>query len=187
MRICTAQLESTAPYFQSRYVGVPKLDKETGRDYEERNWRERIHADENGNVFIPAAAFHKCLQRSAAMLSMQIPGKGKATYTKHFKAGIMVPEGITLPIKKDDVPGLKLLLNADGKSGGGTRVERTMPFIAKWSGTLTVYVVDNTITREVFEQHLREAGLIVGIGQNRPENGGSRGRFQVVGCSWAEK
>ena len=187
MRQVTATLESITPYFQSRYISVPKKDRENPRDYEERTWQERIHADDAGRVYIPSTAFQKSLIRAAQMRSQQIPGKGKATYTKHFMAGLFVPENLTLSITKDDVQPMTLLLNSDGKRGGGTRVERKMPRIPQWSGDVTFYVLDDTITKQVFEEHLADAGLIVGIGQNRPENGGFCGRFKVVGCKWAEK
>lgn len=187
MRKCTALLESIAPYFQSRYVGVPKLDRENPRDYEERTWRERVHTNDKGEVFIPATAFHKSVIRAAEMLSIKVPGKGQSTYTKHFRAGILVSEGIDLGIKKEDVQARRLLLNADGKRGGGKRVERNMPCIPTWKGSVTFYILDNAITNSLFEQHLAEAGLLVGIGQNRPENQGVSGRFRVVSCKWSEQ
>lgn len=186
MRKVTITLSSTASYYQSRQHHMPKLEKESPDAHELRTWREKCTTDDNDNVMIPAMAFKQALSRAAKMLSMQIPGRGKATYTKHFLAGIMVPAGITLPIKKNEVEQKAVNCNADGVRGSGKRVLRFFPEIKKWNGTLEVAIVDDTITNEVFERHAKEAGLLVGVGQNRPENGGSSGRFNCDKFTWSE-
>ena len=77
-------------YSQSRPHTTPKLDKETPDAYEARTWHQRIHLNHTGAVVIPAMALQNCLAEAAKFLSIQIPGKGKATYTKHFESGIQV-------------------------------------------------------------------------------------------------
>ena len=177
--IVTATLESISPYCQSGYISEPKKDRENPRDFEERTWKHRIHANEKGFVFIPATAFHKSIARAAEMLSQKIPGQRNATYTKHFSSGVLVAEAMTLDVKAEDVEAQRLLLNADGKRGGGTRVERIIPTIRKWSGTVQFMLLDPVITEKVFNEHLEAAGLLVGVGQHRPENRGFCGRFIV--------
>lgn len=184
MRIATATLRSIAPYSQSRFHDTPKLDKERPDDWEMRTWRERLSVGEDGRVFIPPMAFKKSAETAARFLGMQIKGRGKATYTKHFKAGVLVTEGLALPVKKDDVPGEVFFVPADGK--GGSRVKRKFPVIAEWSGDVMFYILDDTITPDVFEIHLREAGNFIGIGRFRPENGGFYGRFAVDRIEWSE-
>ena len=44
--------------------------------------------DTNGVVFIPPNSLKNCLSEAAKFLSISVPGKGKATYTKNFEAGI---------------------------------------------------------------------------------------------------
>jgi hypothetical protein len=185
MRVATAELESLSPYGQSKFYETPKLSKESSADYEERTWRDRLHTDEQQRVVIPPMAFKNCLSEVAKFLSVQIPGKGKSTYTKHFEAGIIVTEGLTLPIKKNEVPGTWLFVPADGKRGGGKRVKKCFPVIQSWKGAVTFHVLDDTITPEVFEQHLKEAGNFIGIGFFRPRNNGYYGRFKVNKVSWA--
>jgi hypothetical protein len=184
MRTCTVYLESLSEYAQSAYVSEPKLDRENPRDYEERTWRHRIHKTDTGEVFIPASAFKFALSRAAKMLSLQIPGKGKATYTKHFEAGVMFPESLMTGVQESEVVPKRLLLNSDGVRGGGKRVEKIIPHVVKWRGAISCVVLDETITKEIFEKHFAEAGLLVGVGQNRPENGGWCGRFKVVRVDW---
>lgn len=184
MRLATVELESLSPYSQSRYIDVPKLKKENHDDYEKRTWRERLHSDADGNVVMPPMAFKNCLSEVAKYLSVKIPGKQNSTYTKHFEAGVMVIEGITLAVKKDDVPGEWLFVPPDGKRGGSKRVKKCFPVIHTWKGNLSVHVLDETITPEVFEQHLSEAGNFIGIGRFRPRNNGYYGRFKVNKVTW---
>lgn len=185
MRVATAELESLSPYGQSRFYETPKLAKEGSADYEARTWRDRVHVNANDQIVIPPMAFKNCLSEVAKFLSVQIPGKGKATYTKHFEAGIIVTEGLTLPIKKADVAGEWLFVPADGKRGSGKRVKKCFPVILSWKGAVTFHLLDDTVTPDVFEQHLREAGNFIGIGRFRPRNNGYYGRFKVNKVSWA--
>ena len=186
MRIATVTLESVSPYSQSKHYKTPKKDKESAPDYEARTWRDRMHVDENGNVCIPPMAFKNCLSECAKFLSISIPGKGKATYTKNFEAGVLVTDGLSLGIKKEDVEGEWLFVPSDGRRGSGKRVEKCFGVIRKWGGVVTFYVLDLTITPEVFEKHLREAGKFIGLGRFRPRNNGFYGRFKVAKIGWEE-
>lgn len=187
MKIVVATLKSVSPYSQSRYHDTPHLEKESHNDYEVRTWRERLNYTSDGRVFIPAMAFKKALDSAASFLSMKIKGRKNQTYTKHFKAGVLVTEGLVLPHLKDEVPGETLFVPSDGKSGGGSRVKKTFPVIQQWEGDVTFYILDDTITEEVFEQHLREAGNFIGLGRFRPEKGGFYGRFTVEKITWSEQ
>ncbi len=187
MRIATCTLESVSPYSQSRKHDEPKLAKEGADDYEHRTWRSKLHVTEDGHVFIPPMAFKNCIDECAKFLSIQVPGKGKSTYTRHFEAGILVIDGLVLAAKAADIPGEWLWMNADGVHGSGKRVKRCFPLIKDWSGAVTFYVADMTITEEVFEQHLHEAGQFIGIGRFRPRNRGFYGRFAVKKIKWTNQ
>lgn len=184
MHTATARLKSVSPYSQSRHHDTEKLAKELPKDFETRTWRERLHYDADGRVFIPPMCFKNCLSEAAKFLSRQIPGKGKATYTKHFEAGVLVPEPLILPLKKDDVKGEWLFLPADGKRGSGKRVDKCYPVIPEWSGNVQFLILDDMITEDVFTDHLKEAGRFIGIGRFRPRNNGFYGRFMVEGVEW---
>lgn len=184
MHTATARLKSVSPYSQSRHHDTEKLAKELPKDFEARTWRERLHYDADGRVFIPPMCFKNCLSEAAKFLSRQIPGKGKATYTKHFEAGVLVPEPLILPLKKDDVKGEWLFLPADGKRGSGKRVDKCYPVIPEWSGNVQFLILDDMITEDVFTDHLKEAGRFIGIGRFRPRNNGFYGRFMVDGVEW---
>jgi hypothetical protein len=184
----TARIKGAAPYSQSRHYTDPAKEKrETAKDYEARTWRERMHATVAGDVIIPAMAFKNCLSEAAKFLALQVPGKGKATYTKHFEAGVMVLEPMTLGIRKADVTGEWLFVPADGKRGGSKRVEKCFPVILDWGGEIAFTIVDPAITEDVFRQHLDEAGKYIGIGRFRPRNNGYYGRFTVERLDWTAR
>jgi hypothetical protein len=180
MQSYTVQLKSKSPYSQSRHYDVPHLEKEGSGDYDKRTWRERMHVDEHGMVFIPPMALKNCLAEAAKFISLQIPGKGKATYTKHFEAGVMIMDPIELGIEASKVPPESLFVPADGRRGSGKRVTRTFPLITRWEGSTTIHVIDETITEDVLRMHLIEAGNLIGMGRFRPRNNGYYGRFSLV-------
>jgi hypothetical protein len=184
MKTATVSIKSVSPYSQSKHYTTEKLPKELAKDYEARTWQDRLHSTEDGNVFIPPMSFKNCLSEAAKFLSVQIPGKGKSTYTKHFEAGVLVTDALVLPIKKDAVKGEWLFVPSDGIRGSGKRVEKCFPVIHDWSGEVVFHVLDETITEDVFKHHLEQAGAFIGIGRFRPRNNGFYGRFKVEALNW---
>ena len=179
MKQATVTITGVSPLSQSRFHGTETLDKENHRDYEARTWKERAHFDKDGFMFIPPMAFKNCISECAKYLSIQIPGKGKATYTKHFEAGVMVTDPLVLPYKKEDVQGEWLHVPSDGRRGGTKRVEKCFPYVTEWGGDVVFYIFDETITEEVFTNHIKQAGQFIGVGRFRPRNNGFYGRFKV--------
>ena len=160
--------------------------KETSQDHEERTWRERLHVNSDGYVFIPQMAFKNCIAEAAKYLSKPIPGKGKSNYTKHFEAGIMVTDSLVLDVLAEDVEGEWFFVPSDGRRGGARRVDKCFPVIPEWSGKVTFFIYDELVTQEVFTEVLEEAGRFIGIGRFRPRNNGFYGRFDVVDVQWKE-
>jgi len=184
MKTAIAYLKSASPYSQSRAHESEKLPRETAEDYEKRTWRDKCHAKADGKIFLPPMAFKQSLDRAASMLGRQVPGKGKSTYTKFFLAGVLCTEPLILSILKEDVRGERIHANADGVRGSGKRVWRTFPVIDEWEGKVPFTLLSDEITKDVFEDHLRQAGAFVGIGRFRPQNGGFFGRFTVESIKW---
>jgi hypothetical protein len=184
----TCHLSSASVYSQSRPYQVEKKPREIPADYEKRTWRERMHLSEKnpGKIVIPAMQFKNSLAECAKYMSQQIPGKGKATYTKHFEAGVIIMDSMELDIKADDVKGETVFVPSSGKRGDGNRVYKTFPKIPSWSGVITFTIFDHTITEEVFKTHLEQAGQFIGIGRWRPRNNGMYGRFTVNKVDWKE-
>lgn len=194
MRVLTVTINGTTPYSQSRAFDpdtlpkdLQKQPKETHDDYDKRVWREKTTTDDSGQIVVPAASFKQAIDSAAKMLSIQIPGKGKATYTKEFVRGIAIFEPLPLGVKKDKVPFVRIHANADGIRGSGKRVFRTFPVVpAPWGGKLTIHVISESVPDDIVERVVKASGLFVGVGRFRPENGGTNGRYEVSDFKWSE-
>jgi len=186
MRTVLIQIESLSPYSQSRMHDAPKKDKERPDEYEARTWREKCTTDEAGQIVIPAMAFKMALPVAARKMGMQIPGRGKSTFTKYFEADVICTGNAPLGIHKDKVASITINANSDGVRGSGKRVKRTFPIVPAWKTTAEFMIFDDTVTREVFEAVFEAAGMGVGIGRFRPENGGLNGRFKATSYKWKE-
>lgn len=184
MKTYVAHVRGISPFSPSRFIAEKKDQNELHDDFEKRIWRERIHADDKGFAIIPGMMFKNALAGTAKFVGEKIPGKGRQTYAKLFESSILIVENITLPIKKADVQGEWLLLNADGKKDGGTRVMRCMPNIPTgWEGKIPIVVLHDSITLDVLKRHLEACGTFVGVGRFRPAKGGYYGRFEVLGLT----
>ncbi|MGD9726499.1 MAG: hypothetical protein AB7L09_02840 [Nitrospira sp.] len=166
----------------------PKMNKETHDAYEKRTWRERCHANERGELYIPAFGLKRMLENTARHKGDKIAGKGNKTRATKFKCGVQVQNDLLLKpiVLKSDVDGLWKHVPSDGKSGGGTRVPRCFPILQRWGGSFDVLLLDEEIQREWVEEYAVLAGVINGIGTWRPQNGGNYGRFRVTDISWKE-
>jgi hypothetical protein len=185
MRTAIARLRGVSPMSQSRMHDAPRLEKEGHDDYERRTWREKLHYDKDGTIYIPPMGLKMALSEAAKMTGRQIPGRGKSTYTKHFEAGVLCMQPVPLGFRRDEVEGEWINANADGVRGSGKRVKRCFPKIPEgWTGEAEFVILDETVTPPVFEEHLREAGSFVGIGRFRPRQGGFYGRFVLEKLTW---
>lgn len=188
MKVVTATIKGIAPYSSGKVIVESKQAKETHDDFENRIWRQKMNATPNGIACIPPTAWKNGLAEAAKYLSLQIPGKGKATYTKHFEAGVLCVEPMILGVKIEDLQSERVFVPASGKRGDGKRVWRTFPHIpAGWGGEVQFHVVDETVLQTmpgddkmtVFEHVLNQMGNIIGVGRFRPRNNGYYGRFVV--------
>ncbi len=185
MAVARVTIVGVSPYSPGKYHDTPKLEKESHDDFEKRTWRERCHYDAKGHLFIPPMAFKNSLSAAAKRLGMQVKGKGKATYTKHFEGGVLVLEPLVLATMKDSVAGEWLFVPSDGKRGSGSRVKKCFAVVPEWGGVVEFHVLDETITKDVFQKHIEECGKFTGIGRFRPANNGYYGRFSVKSVEWS--
>jgi len=187
MRLCKAYIESFGPYSQSAQHDTPFLDRENANDYDIRTWREKCTVVD-GKVVIPAMALKQAVDTAAYKLGEKVPGRRGATYRNFFTSGFICNDHVPISngraITKDDAVMVRISANADGVRGSGKRVPRRFPLFHKWHGVAEFTIVDDVITQEVFERHVKAAGQIVGIGRFRPEKGGTNGRFRVTKFEW---
>jgi hypothetical protein len=184
--IATVHLRGISPLSFGRHHETPPLSDDESKDgYERRTFRSKAHFLSSGELYLPQMMIKKTIQEAAAYLSLSVPGKGQAKYTKHFLAGILVLEPAKLlwegkPLNIADVREEVFFVSPKGKSNSGTRVKRHFPTIDQWETIAQVHILDGTISSSVFERVVGAAGRFIGVGRFRPANGGFYGRFEVV-------
>jgi hypothetical protein len=166
------------PYAQGRNHNTPRLSRELHEAYEERTCLFQLHVAVD-QIYIPPMAFKQCLVETARYLKLQIPGKGKETYTKNFNQGVLCNEPVMLGLTPAQVRIEKVFTWSQPTTKRGGRVWKHFPVIDTWRGILQLWVIDDVITFEVLHKHLELAGMITGIGVWRPINGGMWGKFTV--------
>lgn len=183
----TFRIQGIAPYSQSKPILEEHKPGESDDDFGRRTWRNHMHVDRNGMVFIPNSAIKNCIAESAKFMDIKIPGKGRQTFTKHVEAGVMCLLPVSLGIRADAVEDEVLFLSPTGKRGaGGTRVWKHYPIIREWKGDAELIVLDETVLqtsertgRSVLEDIVEGAGQYIGLGRFRPRNNGYYGRFAI--------
>lgn len=183
MQIYTAILAGEGQTIFSKFInphakGLEKKEREQPDAYDERIWPHKAHY-QGDQVIIPRIMFKRALEDVAQYLGRQIPGKGKSTYTKHFKSGVHITTDLLTGFRQSELEHTVILCNADGVRGSGKRVMRNFPAISGWRGELQICVVDGIITKEVLRDHLVDAGRLVGVGSFRIMKGNSSGGFRV--------
>jgi hypothetical protein len=150
--------------------------------FENRCWRERMHVDEQGQVFVPPLMFKRALEAAARYAQESVPGKRTTKFTKHFLAGTLVADPILIGVKVEQVVCERLFVAADGKPGGkGGKVWRNFPLIPKWSGRVIVHLLDPVLQQHWIKviEYAERAGDFIGLGRFAPRVGGFYGRFRV--------
>lgn len=183
-KTATVSLRGLSAYQAGNFFTSEKKPRETHDDFERRCWRERLHVYQ-GQAGIPPAAFQKAVIEAARMLKEPVPGRKGETYIKFFERGLLVLEPLLLGVAPEAVPGLPLRVPSDGRKGGGKRVLKFFPTIDQWGGNVQFHITHDLIAPDIFERHIREAGLFVGVGVYRPQSGGTNGRFAVEAVRWS--
>jgi hypothetical protein len=193
MKTAMMTIEGIAPISFSANHTTPKFEGESHADYDARTWREKAHVDANGNVVVPGIVLSKALIATAMQMGEKVPGRGSKRWGSIFKSGILAPDPIPLvsngaPVAKDQLLYVDVYCHADpSKGGAGGRVWRRFPIVHQWSGTATIFVVNDEITETVLKRHLDMTGRINGLGRWRPQSGGEFGRFIVRDFVWADE
>lgn len=191
IRQCTASITGTSYISFSRAHETEKLDRELHDAYERRTFMNKLHIDPAGRAYIPASAFKQALDAAVKFRGEKIPGKGNHTYSKHFVGGVLCTDDAVLfgengkPHTADTSSRVRIHANADGIRGSGKRVWRIFPQFTAWRADVQFALFDDLIVNDVFEQHFRDAGLFIGVGQYRPQNGGTNGRWRCDAFDWS--
>ena len=196
IRKYTVTIVGMTPYSQSKMLLEKRGVGEDWDSYEARVWQQKMHVEgndptnEDARIVIPASALSQCVAAYAQLRGEKIVGKGNKTWTKLFLSGVRVLDDAPTSTRVRDVYTETNMCDSQGNKGssGGTRVARTFPCIAAgWKATAKFVIVDPEITQDKFHEYLTGAGFQIGLGRWRPQNGGSKGIFEVEEISEIEK
>lgn len=197
-RVAVIDLQSVAAYSPSRQIeeeelppGERKQNGESHLAFDMRTWRKKAHYQADGLVVIPGIAFQRALVAAAQLRGEKVKGRGSMIFKQHFMSAVF-PNGsavLTPHLRAQDLAHERVMCDPSGKKGtaGGARVPRYFPLIPQWSARLEFFVTHPAITREIFQAHLVDAGLYIGVGRWRPQNGGLHGRFAITSLTLSDR
>jgi hypothetical protein len=191
--IATLTIEGIANMTHSHRHSAPRLEKEGDEAYENRTWRLKLNTmllNGRPTICLPAHGMHQCLVDGAKYSKLKIPGSARSTWTGKFASGIMLMGNCPLNPPHNDpnvVDYIEIFAHSNGVRGSGRRVVRRFPVIpVGWTATFNVHILDPVITRNIFEEIVPYSGIFVGMGQFRPANTGSNGRFVLTNLDWQD-
>jgi len=195
MYTVNAKIEGISPLLHHRFVvsedGKTKPKKTTGViDYSDE-WRATCYVNEEQELFQPATHIEAAMTKAA--VTIKIPGKGNKTFKDLCRAAVFVdPFAIPHTDNNGEIrqlpkePPVTTSLTYDAPVyvdvrpvvvNRGSRVERArLALNTGWRLSFNLEVADDQLPVETLQDILTEAGLKIGIGDNRPRNG----RFRIA-------
>ena len=182
----TAIIKGVTKYSSSRHHDTPHTPNESEDDFAKRTYREFLHVDSQGQVFIPGAAFKFALLGAGSHLREKVPGKTGSEWTGYFRRGVQPVGDLMLGIKKDSEKIFceSVYCHANGNRTSGSRVTRYYPVIHEWGGQMRFMIYDGLLTQDIFTRYMHAAGIFNGVGRYAPRVGGNNGVFNLVDLKW---
>jgi hypothetical protein len=162
-----------------------------------RIWPEKAHANPDGTLFIPDTWIRQALidTQKATRHAIKPPAmkgvkqRADATMKPYFISGLSIENSPLMtmgttqaankclrPATKADLRAMKQMCRIPS-TGGVIPVIR--PMLPVWSATVSITITDEVINEPVIRECLEWVGRYSGMGDWRPQNGGSYGKFQV--------
>lgn len=193
-KIARVKLKSVSPFSPSKPFESEKPQEQSHGEFDEQHWREHAEINAEGHVCIAAMSLKKAIDTAAKHLGEKVPGARGSTYTAKFERGMFIQTPLDLGITREQLTienSVRIYADSMGKKDGkgGARVWRRYPLIHQWTGILEIHIVEPSILiksegkseTDLLERHIEAAGLFIGVGRFRPQNGGFNGRFAVDG------
>lgn len=179
IRNVTIELKGSAPLGWTKYV-EPKKANEDADEYEERVFADRMPQD-GGNVALPVIALKRAIETAASKLDKKFGKLG----VKGVLLGALIPSAVYADtgIPAKDIGHEWLFLPQGGKKN--SCVSKKVPVVQSWEASFPFTVVDDRITKDLLQELVETAGMIIGLGFWRPEKGGAKGRFTVKKIKWS--
>lgn len=175
--VITLRIVGDSPLIVHRFSEKARkmmLDKQTGRasagrakKVPEEDYQSSLYRTPDGKFGFPAVAFKNCAVSACTSLGRQVITKVAARQSFHVVGELV--EIVGEPRMREDIVRLQ----------SGVCDIRHRGEFPEWSTELTVRFNRRVISTEQLANLLSTAGFAVGVGEWRPEKGGSYGCFHV--------
>jgi len=172
------EIHGITPYLSHRFGieedGKKTKKKETDKSMEQMA-KEALYKLPDGTIYVPSTHVHGSMIEAGK--KFQIPGQGKATYSKLIGGLAMItPHALVIDPQKYEIDSRSVVI----PSTRG-RVVRHRPMFDKWKLKFTIENLEpNQIPNVALQEILEYAGKYVGIGDFRPGKKGPFGRFSIA-------
>lgn len=189
IRTATVRIAGIAPVSFSRPADDKLRPGEDPQALDERVWRDRVLADDDGFVMFNSQAMQFALHEGGKKCGKR---RGGGTWTDPFKRAVVVPRNFYVltaqgeKIHKSETKKQPVYCGANGSRTDTKRVTRNYPRIDEWRAEFDVQVFDPTITNDIFQRAVTLAGIYNGIGRYSPRVGGVNGRWVVESIQWGD-
>ena len=137
-------------------------------------WSAGLYLDEKGRIAIPVENVRASVRDGAKLSKL-----GKEVSRKVFLDGEHIPLMYDGPNNPEKLFEDARFRDVRSVRVGQQRVMRTRPIFRTWSLTFTAYWEPDAFDVDLFRQCLTSAGKFIGLGDFRPDKGGTFGRFVV--------
>jgi len=177
MKRIEVTIEGTSPILMHN-IGMMALQemgkrvkKKTDIPTSENEAEDSAYRMKSGELYIPARAIKMCIINASGWF------KVGRTSAKQFIAGGTRIEPIEVPLgtKEYEIDIRPVVIQ------GRSRVLRSRPTLKEWKATFSI-IYNEQIFNEttILKQIVEEAGIRIGLLDNRPQKGGENGTFRVL-------
>ena len=181
--IVNVKIEGTSPLLMHRFSQEGQPAKKAVKKDEKRvtdNVKAYLYRRPDGTIYQPSTHIICTMKKAGARF--QIPGQGKLTYKNLIGSGVVI-------VDPDDIEHINQDWETDIRSViiNRARIMRSRPCFKEWALQFALDIDEEELDSDVLKEILEHAGKRVGIGDFRPEKGGSFGRFHVTEWKKAKK
>jgi hypothetical protein len=175
MEKAEVRIEGISPLLMHRFPVAEQDPQSKSRNIKKNkdNVEDSLYRDEDGNLVQPSTHLIGALKRAG--VKFQIPGQGKTTYKNVVGSGAVIIEPDMIPheIQEWKVNRMPVVVQR-------ARIVRERPVLPNWALNFSIEYDEDEISKSTLKELLDYAGRRAGIGDFRPDKGGSFGRFIVT-------
>jgi len=168
------RIEGVAPLLVNRFTEESTESLRTGATGGRKNEQQRIdeallkvYRDAEGQICVPAKNLKKCLLEGIARARLK---EGRASAVPNVQASVFF-EKPDLVLNKEKPDFISEEMGRRPPKKGGACLIKRPGFHEGWQLSFTLLVLDDRRDAELLHRGMEEAGLLVGIGDHRPEYG----------------